>query len=77
MCSRSIASEAIATAVSNPNVESVAAMYRLGFLQLSPENYDFLLVEARRERAPVQAFLTALTDPTVRAQIAALGIVPA
>jgi putative molybdopterin biosynthesis protein len=58
-------------------IKSVAAMYGLGVLELSPENYDFLLVEARRERAPVQAFLTALTDPDVRAQIAALGMVPA
>jgi putative molybdopterin biosynthesis protein len=58
-------------------IQSVAAMYGLGFLQLSPENYDFLLLDARRERAPVQAFLDALTDPGVRARIAALGMVPA
>ena len=38
-------------------IQSVAAMYGLGFLQLSPENYDFLLVEARRERPAVKAFL--------------------
>jgi putative molybdopterin biosynthesis protein len=58
-------------------IQSVAAMYGLGFLRLSPENYDFLLVEARRERPPVKAFLKALADPAVRAQIAALGMVPA
>jgi putative molybdopterin biosynthesis protein len=58
-------------------IKSVATMYGLGFLELSPENYDFLLVEARRERTPVQAFLTALADPAVRAEIAALGMVPA
>ena len=58
-------------------IQSVAAMYGLGFLQLSPENYDFLLVEARRERPAVAAFLKALADPAVRAQIAALGMVPA
>ena len=58
-------------------IEPVAAMYGLGFLQLSPENYDFLLVEARRERPAVAAFLAALADPAVRAQIAALGMVPA
>jgi putative molybdopterin biosynthesis protein len=56
---------------------SVAAMYGLGFLPLSPENYDFLLVESRRERPAVAAFLTALRDPAVRAQIAALGMTPA
>lgn len=58
-------------------IQSVAAMYGLGFLQLSPENYDFLLVEARRERPAVAAFLAALADPAVRAQIAALGMTPA
>jgi putative molybdopterin biosynthesis protein len=55
-------------------IRPVAAMYGLGFLELSPENYDFLLVEARRERPAVQAFLKALTDPAVRGQIAALGM---
>jgi putative molybdopterin biosynthesis protein len=58
-------------------IQSVAAMYGLGFLQLSPESYDFLLVEARRARPAVAAFLEALTDRQVRAQIAALGMVPA
>jgi putative molybdopterin biosynthesis protein len=58
-------------------IGSVAAMYGLGFLPLSPESYDFLLVEARRGRPAVAAFLAALADPTVRAQIAALGMVPA
>jgi molybdate-binding protein len=52
-------------------------MYGLGFLKLSPENYDFLLVEDHREREPVAAFLKALADPVVRAQIAALGMTPA
>jgi putative molybdopterin biosynthesis protein len=58
-------------------IQSVAAMYGLGFLPLSPENYDFLLVERRRERPPVAAFLKALADPAVRARIAALGMTPA
>ena len=58
-------------------IQSVAAMYGLGFLQLAPENYDFLLVEGRRERPAVAAFLKALADPAVRAQIAALGMTPA
>jgi putative molybdopterin biosynthesis protein len=58
-------------------IASIAAMYGLGFLKLSPENYDFLLAEARRERSAVAAFLKALADPAVRAQIAALGMVPA
>jgi putative molybdopterin biosynthesis protein len=55
-------------------IRPVAAMYGLGFLELAPENYDFLLVEARRDRPAVQAFLKALADPAVRTQIAALGM---
>ena len=55
-------------------IRPVAAMYGLGFLELSPENYDFLLVEGRRERPVVKAFLAALADPAIRAQIAALGM---
>jgi putative molybdopterin biosynthesis protein len=58
-------------------IKSVAAMYELGFLELSPENYDFLLVESRRERPAVAAFLNALADEAVRARIRALGMVPA
>jgi putative molybdopterin biosynthesis protein len=58
-------------------IRSVAAMYGLGFLPLSPESYDFLLVESRRARPSVVAFLAALTDPEVRTQIAALGMAPA
>jgi putative molybdopterin biosynthesis protein len=58
-------------------IGSVARLYGLGFLPLTPECYDFLLVERRRERPPVQAFLAALADPAVRARIAALGMTPA
>ncbi len=58
-------------------IASVAAMYGLGFLPLAPENYDFLLVESRRARPAVAAFLKALADPAVRRQITALGMVPA
>jgi putative molybdopterin biosynthesis protein len=58
-------------------IAPVAAMYKLGFLRLSPENYDFLAVESRRDRPAVAAFLMALADPAVRAEIAALGMTPA
>jgi putative molybdopterin biosynthesis protein len=58
-------------------IASVARLYGLGFLPLTPESYDFLLVERRRERPAVQAFLAALADPAVRARIAALGMTPA
>ena len=58
-------------------IQSVAAIYGLGFLPIAPEQYDFLLVDARREHGAVQAFLAALRDPEVRAKISALGMRPA
>jgi molybdopterin molybdotransferase/putative molybdopterin biosynthesis protein len=58
-------------------IEPVAKMYGLGFLPVAPEHYDFLVVESRRERPAVQAFLAALRDAAVRARIAALGMQPA
>jgi putative molybdopterin biosynthesis protein len=56
---------------------SVARLYGLGFLPIAPEDYDFLLVESRRERQAVQAFLAALGDETVRERIRDLGMRPA
>ncbi len=58
-------------------IEPVAKLYGLGFLPIAPEHYDFLLVESRKERPAVQAFLAALRDPTTRERIAALGMRPA
>jgi putative molybdopterin biosynthesis protein len=55
-------------------IEPVARLYGLGFLPLAPEEYDFLLVESRRERPAVQAFLAALRDEATRARILALGM---
>ena len=55
----------------------MAKLYGLGFLPLSPEHYDFLLVESRKDRPAVQAFLAALREPAIRARIAALGMKPA
>ena len=57
-------------------IEPVARLYGLGFLAVAPEHYDFLLVESRRERASVQAFLAALRDEQVRSRIRALGMEP-
>jgi putative molybdopterin biosynthesis protein len=57
-------------------IEPVANMYGLGFLPLAPEHYDFLLVESRRERPAVKAFLAALRDSGTRQRIAALGMQP-
>jgi putative molybdopterin biosynthesis protein len=58
-------------------IESVANLYGLDFLPLTPEQYDFLLVEKRRARPAVKAFLEALGDPATRAAIRALGMRPA
>ncbi len=57
-------------------IETVASAYGLGFLPIAPEHYDFLLVEARRERPAVKAFLAALRTPAVRQRIQALGMRP-
>ncbi len=58
-------------------IEPVAKLYGLGFLPVSPEHYDFLIVDERRERPAVQAFLAALNDEQTRARIRALGMEPA
>ncbi|HVT54471.1 MAG TPA: molybdopterin biosynthesis protein [Xanthobacteraceae bacterium] len=58
-------------------ISQVAKLYGLGFLPITPEHYDFLVVGARRDRPAVQAFLKALKDQDVRAKIGALGMTPA
>lgn len=58
-------------------IEPVARLYGLGFLPIAPEHYDFLLVEARRNRPAVQAFIAALKDETTRERIRAIGMQPA
>jgi putative molybdopterin biosynthesis protein len=57
-------------------IEPVARMYGLSFLPIAPEQYDFLLVEARRARPAVQAFLVVLRDEATRTRIRALGMDP-
>jgi putative molybdopterin biosynthesis protein len=59
------------------SASSVAELYGLGFLPIAPEEYDFLVVESRRSRPAVQAFLAALRDESVRSRILALGMRPA
>lgn len=58
-------------------IEPVAKLYELGFLPLAPEDYDFLLVESRKDRPAMQAFLAALRDPRTKDRIRALGMQPA
>jgi putative molybdopterin biosynthesis protein len=55
-------------------IQPVAAMYGLDFIPVAPEHYDFLVVEKRRERPAVQAFLAALRDEATRARIRELGM---
>lgn len=55
-------------------ISSVARLYGLGFLPLTPEHYDFILVEGRMSRPAVQEFLAALQDPATRERVAALGM---
>ena len=57
-------------------IEPVAKLYGLGFLPVSAEHYDFLIVDKRRERPAVQAFLAALREENVRKNIRALGMEP-
>jgi putative molybdopterin biosynthesis protein len=55
-------------------IESVARLYGLGFLPIAPEEYDFLLVESRRQRPAVQGFLAVLREEATRDRISALGM---
>jgi len=58
-------------------IEPVAKMYGLALLPIAPEEYDFLLRDARRDRPAVQAFLEVLRNEATRARICALGMEPA
>ncbi|HZQ13392.1 MAG TPA: molybdopterin biosynthesis protein [Pseudolabrys sp.] len=57
-------------------IAPVAKLYGLGFLPVAPEHYDFLVVESRRQRPAVQAFIAALRDEKTRERIRALGMEP-
>ena len=57
-------------------IEPVARLYGLAFLPIAPEQYDFLLVEARRDRPAVRQFLEVLRDEPTRTRIRALGMEP-
>jgi putative molybdopterin biosynthesis protein len=55
-------------------IEPVAKLYGLGFLPVSPEHYDFLVADARRDRPAVQAFIDVLNQKAIRDRIRALGM---
>jgi putative molybdopterin biosynthesis protein len=58
-------------------IAPVASAYRLGFIPIGEEHYDFALVEGRRTRPAVTAFLDALADDKVHAALRAVGFQPA
>jgi putative molybdopterin biosynthesis protein len=58
-------------------IAPVARSYGLQFLPIAPEDYDFLLVQSRKDRPAVRAFLAALQDAETREKISALGMQPA
>ena len=58
-------------------IEPVARLYGLGFPAGVARALRFSVVESRRERPAVQAFLAALRDEQTRARIRALGMEPA
>lgn len=54
-------------------ISPAAEAYRLGFLPLAEEFYDFALVTDRRHRPAVMAFLALLADPATRATLRGMG----
>lgn len=58
-------------------IEPVARMYGLSFLPVAPEDYDFLVVDSRKDRPAIRAFLDALGHEDTRNRIRALGMRPA
>jgi len=57
-------------------IESVAREYELEFLPIGPEQYDFVIPAARREKPAVQAFVELLSDPGMRSRLSACGLQP-
>jgi putative molybdopterin biosynthesis protein len=58
-------------------IAPVAHASGLGFIPLTDEHYDFALVQARKQRPAVQAFLDALTSEEARAALIKAGFRPA
>ena len=54
-------------------IDTVAREYGLGFLPLQAEHYDFLIPKDRLKRAPVQAFLKLLNEPTAELALSEFG----
>jgi putative molybdopterin biosynthesis protein len=54
-------------------IETVARDYRLGFLPLADEHYDFFLPEGRRARSAVASFVDCVRAPRVVTRLGELG----
>jgi putative molybdopterin biosynthesis protein len=54
-------------------IETVARQYELGFIPVQDEFYDFVIPRARRHRPAVERFCAILQDPSMRAELTALG----
>ena len=54
-------------------IDTVARQYGLGFIPVQEERYDFVVPKARRDRAPVQAFVALLQSATAREALRGLG----
>ncbi len=54
-------------------IDTVAKQYGLGFIPVQEERYDFVVPRARRERAPVQAFIQLLQSDAAQEALRRLG----
>lgn len=54
-------------------IDTVARQYGLGFIPVQEERYDFVVPKARRDRAPVQAFIALLQSEAAREALSRLG----
>lgn len=54
-------------------IDTVARQYRLGFIPLQDEQYDFIVPKGRLDRPAVRAFRALLADAAVRKQLGQLG----
>jgi len=55
-------------------IDIVARQRGLGFAPIREERFDFVVASARKNRPGVRALVGAIADPTVRAELGALGL---
>jgi putative molybdopterin biosynthesis protein len=54
-------------------INTIAEQYGLDFIPLQQEQYDFVIPKARLERPAVRLFCDLLADPSLRAELRAMG----